>query len=93
MSVSGNDLKRYLRNLPGTDDEYESFVAAAKGKLAAAGVDETSSALYDLAVKQIGATMYLDRDLMDKTVDEISAQNIALASIVLPLRYGGGIDG
>ncbi|KXG09946.1 hypothetical protein AT864_01506 [Anoxybacillus sp. P3H1B] len=87
MNLSLEELKKFLRIDGSEDDDILTFlVNAAKEALKKAGVPETDSDLYKLAVMLHVALYYENRDpgvKMDKL-------NFAFESIVLQLKdYGG----
>ncbi|MGR6115716.1 head-tail connector protein [Aeribacillus composti] len=87
MNISLEELKKYLRIDGSEDDDILTLlVNAAKEALKKAGVPESDSDLYKLAVMLYVALYYENRDPSTK-MDKL---NFAFESIVLKLKdYGG----
>lgn len=90
MSATGEQLRSYLRGIPGTTEDLSLWLNAAAEILESAGVPpRTGSAQYDMAQLRIAATLYLERDDTDITETEAAGRRAMFNATILPLRYGG----
>jgi uncharacterized phage protein (predicted DNA packaging) len=89
LNLTLDELKNYLR-IDGSEDDMllTLLIDGAKEYLANAGVPESDSSLYKLAVMLYVALHYENRDPSAK----MDKMNFAFESIVLQLKYCGGIE-